>query len=175
MSAGSPSQPKIAARSGAFFPSPLLPFSHPFLPYGMPMTGRTMQHHIQPQTNFTSELTGISNQSSEHTPQLSPSSSRPSASSSPSSEHSDSIKIGKYHDEQINVESAFLPILKPDPSIVGVADSRTVYDQVPRSRCDLKAPSSKKPIHATAPTVPRSPQTKLESLLSGPKPVWRPY
>lgn len=179
---------------------------NPFLPYDLAglrnasMNGRPM-HHIQNNTNLTiinqhtSESTIISNQRTpEHlsTSRLSPTSSRPSSSSPPSSAHSDPIKINisiemneseESDDEQIDVvKSAFVPILRPNPatqSIVGVADSTTVTDQIdasiPRVRCDLKAPSSRKPVHETAPTGPRSPETKIKSPISAQKTVWRPY
>lgn len=201
-----PPQPGTAARSGAYLPSPFHPFAHPdflcknpFLPYdlaalrGVSMNGRPI-HHIQHNTSLQSESAIISNQTPEHlsTSRLSPTSSRPSSSSPPSSAHSDPIKMHisidmneseDSDDEQIDVvKSAFVPILRPNPavqSIVGVADSTTVTDQVdasiPRVRCDLKAPSSRKPVHETAPTGPRSPETKIKSPISAQKTVWRPY
>lgn len=201
-----PQQPGTAARSGAYLASPFHPLTHPellcrnpFLPYDLAglrnvsMNGRPM-HNIQHNTNLTS-VTIISNQNTpEHlsASRLSPTSSRPSSSSPPSSAHSDPIKINtsiemneseESDDEQIDVvKSAFVPILRPNPaaqSIVGVADSTTVTDQIdasiPRVRCDLKAPSSRKPVHETAPTGPRSPETKIKSPISAQKTVWRPY
>lgn len=174
---------------------------NPFLPYdlaalrGVTMNGRPI-HHMQHNTSITSESSMHSNRTPEHlsTSRLSPTSSRPSSSSPPSSAHGDPIKLNisiemneseDSDDEQIDVvKSAFVPILRPNPaahSIVGVADS-TVNDQMdvnavnaPRVRCDLKAPSSRKPLHETAPIGPRSPETKIKSPISAQKSVWRPY
>lgn len=108
-------------------------------------------------------------------------------------------------DEQIDVvKSAFVPILRPNHTIskvVELADSTTTNSTTQqlslnesnlkttltnttitspslliKSRCELKAPSSKKPIHETAPTGPKSPDTKLRSAtISTQKTVWRPY
>lgn len=199
-----PPQPGTAVRSGAYLPSPFHPFAHPellcknpFLPYdlaglrGVSLNGRPM-HHIQQNSLPSSESTVISNRTPEHlnTSRLSPTSSRPSSSSPPSSAHSDPIKINismeineseESDDEQIDVvKSAFVPILRPmAQSIVGVADSTTVNDQVDatnqKARCELKAPSSRKSMHETAPTGPRSPETKIKSPISAQKTVWRPY
>lgn len=192
-------------RSG-YLPSPFHPFAHPdllcknpFLPYdlaglrGVTMNGRQM-HNIQHNSSLSSESTIISNRTPEHlsTSRLSPTSSRPSSSSPPSSAHSDPIKMNisiemnesdDSDDEQIDVvKSAFVPILRPNPtahSIVGIADSTTINDQIdassPKVRCELKAPSSRKPVHETAPTGPRSPETKIKSPISAQKTVWRPY
>lgn len=194
-----PPQAGTVARSSAYLPSPFHPFGHPellcknpFLPYDLAslrgMNGRPM-HHIQHSTSLASESSIISN----HTSRLSPTSSRPSSSSPPSSAHSEikmniTIEMNESDDsddEQIDVvKSAFVPILRPNPtaqSIVGVADSTTINDHVdatsvPRVRCDLKAPSSRKPgMHETAPTGPRSPDTKIKSAISAQKTVWRPY
>lgn len=199
--------PQAGTRSSTYLPSPFHPFGHPeflcknpFLPYdlaslrGVSMNGRPM-HHIQHNTSLTSESSTISNQTPEHlsTSRLSPTSSRPSSSSPPSSAHSEikmniTIEMNESDDsddEQIDVvKSAFVPILRPNPSaqsIVGVADSTTITDQMdtssaPRVRCDLKAPSSRKSgMHETAPTGPRSPETKIKSPISAQKTVWRPY
>ena len=179
--------------------NPFLPYDLATL-RGVTMNGRPI-HHMHQNANITaSESSIISNRTPEHlsTSRLSPTSSRPSSSSPPSSAHGDGIKLNisiemnetdDSDDEQIDVvKSAFVPILRPNPvtqSIVGVADS-TVNDQidtsatmasvhVPRVRCDLKAPSSRKPVHETAPTGPRSPETKIKSPISAQKTVWRPY
>ncbi|XP_055296504.1 segmentation protein Runt-like isoform X2 [Sitodiplosis mosellana] len=198
-----PQQSATVARSGAYLPSPFHPFAHPellcknpFLPYdlaslrGVSMNGRPI-HSMQHTTSLPSESTIIRTPEHLSTSRLSPTSSRPSSSSPPSSAHSDPIKMNisieneseESDDEQIDVvKSAFVPILRPNPSvqsIVGVADSTTITDQTdatsPRIRCDLKAPSSRKPVHETAPTGPRSPETKIKSPISAQKTVWRPY
>lgn len=97
-------------------------------------------------------------------------------------------------DEQIDVvKSAFVPILRPTiqvtsiqtPTIQTTAKVEMVVDSPmsvtsspsppTRIRCDLKAPSSKKPIHEMAPRSDLSPKcTKLRSE-STHKTVWRPY
>lgn len=180
----------------AFLPSPFHAFSYPYDFAGLrgvSMNGHPM-HHIQHNTNLTSESI-MSNRTPEHlnTSRLSPTSSRLSSSSPPSSAHGDATKMNisiemneseDSDDEQIDVgKSAFVPTLRPNPSaqsIVGVADSTTINDQmdasVLRVRCDLKAPSSRKlGLHETAPTGPRSPETKIKSPISAQKAVWRPY
>lgn len=199
-------QPGTAVRSASnpYLPSPFHPFAHPeflvknpFLPYDLAnlrgVTNGRPIHHIHHSLNISSESTPISIQMPEHlnSLRLSPTSSRPSSSSPPSSAHSDAIKINtsidineseSSDDEQIDVvKSAFVPILRPNPSIqsiVGVADS-TVNDHIDvvaqRTRCELKAPSSRKPIHEIAPVGPRSPETKIKSTISAQKTVWRPY
>lgn len=193
-----PPQPGNLARSAAYLPSPFHPFAHPellcknpFLPYDLAnlrnvsMNGRPIYPH---NTSLPSE--SAIHRTPEHlnASHLSPTSSRQSSSSPPSSTHSDPIKMNhsiknesdESDDEQIDVvKSAFVPILKANSvaqSIVGVADSTTINDQSEsRVRCDLKAPSSRKPIHETAPTGPRSPETKIKSPISAQKTVWRPY
>ncbi|XP_031629349.1 segmentation protein Runt-like isoform X2 [Contarinia nasturtii] len=192
-----PPQPATAVRSGAYLPSPFHPFAHPellcknpFLPYDLAglrsisMNGRPIHHHLQHNTSLPSESSVISNRTPEllSTSRLSPTSSRPSSSSPPSSQHSDVIKneSEESDDEQIDVvKSAFVPILRPNPaahSIIGIADSTTITDQRDtKIRCDLKAPSSRKPVHETAPTGPRSPETKIKTPISAQKTVWRPY
>lgn len=174
----------------------LPPFHFPnmFMPYDLAhlrgaANGRTM-HHIQ-HLNATTITTPVSSGEHAISSRLSPASSRPSSSSPPSSAHSvklnASIEIRSTHesedsdDEQIDVvKSAFVPILRPSPthhqSIVGIPDS-TVNEPIAaeRTRCELKAPSSRKPMHETAPTGPRSPETKIKSPISAQKTVWRPY
>ncbi|XP_031629465.1 segmentation protein Runt-like isoform X2 [Contarinia nasturtii] len=184
------------SRSGTYLPSPFHPFAHPellyqnqFLPYNLTglrsiSNGRPIHHHLQHNTSLPSESSVMSNRTSEllSTSRLSPTSSRPSSSSPPSSQHSDVIKneSEESDDEQIDVvKSAFVPILRPNPaahSFVDVTDSTTITDQTDaKIRCDLKAPSSRKPVHETAPTGPRSPETKIKTPISAQKPVWRPY
>lgn len=170
---------------------------NPFLPYDLAnfrnvANGRTM-HHIQQlnasQTTTSMNIDHMNNSSSR----LSPASSRPSSSSPPST-HSISMKINTSidvqstndsddsDDEQIDVvKSAFVPILQRSPnstqSIIGIADS-TVHEPIQtieRTKCDLKAPSSRKPGHETAPIGPRSPETKLKSPNNSHITVWRPY
>ncbi|XP_055296758.1 segmentation protein Runt-like [Sitodiplosis mosellana] len=196
-----PQQSATVARSDAYLPSPFHPFAHPdlvcknpFLPYdlaslrGVSMNGRPI-HPMQHTTSLPSESTIIRTPEHLSTSRLSPTSSRPSSSSPPSSAHSDPIKMNisiekeseESDDEQIDVvKSAFVPILRPNPSVQSiVTDSTTITDQTdttsPRIRCDLKAPSSRKPTHETAPTGPRSPETKIKSPISAQKTVWRPY
>lgn len=204
-----PPQQAAAVRSanGPYLP-PFHPFSHPseflcknpFLPYDFTslrgITSVRPMHHIQQSASIVTDSSTISSQTPEHlsTSRLSPASSRPSSSSPPSSQHSITITIKHNEsvdvaesddsdDEQIDVvKSAFVPILRPNPSahsIVGIADSTTINDQMDssptRTRCDLKAPSSRKPVHETAPVGPRSPETKIKSPISTQKTVWRPY
>lgn len=158
----------------------LLPKS-PFLSYDF----QNLRHHSLIHQTTTSSSTIPSNDS-----RLSPASSRPSSSSPPSQNNiNSSIEINSTmdhssddsDDEQIDVvKSAFIPILRPTTK-VEIADS-TVQDKpiiletkIPiRQRCELKAPSSKKPIHETAPTGPKSPETKIKAITVQ-KSVWRPY
>lgn len=193
----------IAPQSTATAYLPPFHFSHPeflaknpFLPYDLAnlrgvANGRTI-HHIQ-QLSMAQMMPSM-NADLLNSSRLSPASSRPSSSSPPSSAHSISMKINTSidvqsthdsddsDDEQIDVvKSAFVPILQRSPnntqSIIGIADS-TVHEPITtneRPKCDLKAPSSRKPTHETAPAGPRSPETKIRSPISVQKPVWRPY
>lgn len=193
----------IAPPSAATAYLPPFHFSHPeflvknpFLPYDLAnlrgvANGRTI-HHIQ-QLSMAQTMPSM-NVDHMSTSRLSPASSRPSSSSPPSSAHSISAKVNisidvqsthdsdDSDDEQIDVvKSAFVPILQRSPtntqSIIGIADS-TVHEPIPtneRPKCDLKAPSSRKPAHEIAPGSPRSPETKIKSPISAQKPVWRPY
>lgn len=172
---------------------PTFHFPHPLMPYDLANirtvgNGRPL---LLPQNNSTSSVPSSDNLSSSR---LSPASSRPSSSSPPSSAHSismkmnSSIEIGSNHehseedsdDEPIDVvKSAFVPILRPPPSnpIISIPDS-TVQDkpiEPARQRCELKAPSTRKPKHyQTVGTGPRSPtETKIKSATQ--KQVWRPY
>lgn len=158
-------------------------------------------HHIQQQVSTTTTLTIKAALQSPATPEhlntsrVSPASSRPSSSSPPSSTQSTSLKVEvqSTHDQSSDdsddepidvVKSAFSPPLRPTPtnySIVGIADS-TVQESISvdtnsiRSRCDLKAPSSRKPVHERAPIGPQSPETKIKTEISTQKAsVWRPY
>lgn len=195
-------QPTSASYLPPFhFPHPDFLTKNPFIPYDLThlrgvVNGRPM-HHLHHTTSTTQILSqtplSTSASSIEHvnSSRLSPASSRPSSSSPPSSAHSiklnASIEIQSMHesddsdDEQIDVvKSAFVPILRPSPtnnqSIVRIPDS-TVQEPISteRSRCELKAPSSRKPVHETAPIGPRSPETKIKSPISAQKTVWRPY
>lgn len=177
------------------FAHPDMLHKNPFLPYDLAnlravTNGRSIHNQ---HNNSGSSIPSSENLSSSR---LSPASSRPSSSSPPSSAHSISIKmnssieIGSNHeqseddsdDEQIDVvKSAFVPILRPTISnpIVNIPDS-TVQDkpiEPARQRCELKAPSSRKPVHQSAVAVvgPRSPETKLKSPGNTHKSVWRPY
>ncbi|XP_062536870.1 segmentation protein Runt [Armigeres subalbatus] len=106
-------------------------------------------------------------------------------------------------DEPIDVvKSAFVPILRPAPTSSAdttsdahpqaplkseTPDSTTTTPNSPpppvqpQTRCELKAPSSKKPqLHELAPSEPSSPEsTKLKSpsliIKQSAKTVWRPY
>ncbi|XP_058444706.1 segmentation protein Runt-like [Malaya genurostris] len=107
-------------------------------------------------------------------------------------EHSSSAD--ESDDEHIDVvKSAFVPILRPLPTSSADSDAlmngplksetpdSTTTTSSPKTRCDLKAPSSKKPqLHEIAPSEPASPEsTKLSSpniiLKQSAKSVWRPY
>lgn len=174
---------------------------NPFLPYDLAnlravSNGRTL--HL-PHSINTSSSAAVAMAASEHlnSSRLSPASSRPSSSSPPSSAHSISIKMNtsveihsnngnsseESDEEQIDVvKSAFVPILRPSQtqSIVGIPDStvqdKPVENDQSKQRCDLKAPSSRKPVHhPTTQLVPRSPDTKIKSPISVQKTVWRPY
>lgn len=182
------------------FPHPDFLTKNPFLPYDLThlrgvANGRPIHHihhtttaQIGSQTTLSTSVSSMDQVNSSH---LSPASSRPSSSSPPSSalsiKLSTSIEIQSNHesedsdDEQIDVvKSAFVPILRPSPthnqSIVGIPDS-TVQEPIvgERQRCELKAPSSRKPVHEIAPIGPRSPETKIKSPISAQKTVWRPY
>lgn len=199
-----PAPSSIAPPSAATSYLPPFHFSHPdflaknpFLPYDLAnlrgvANGRTI-HHIQ-QLSTTQTMPPM-NVDHMNMSRLSPASSRPSSSSPPSSAHSISVKMNTSidvqsthdtddsDDEQIDVvKSAFVPILRPNPnntqqSIVGIADS-TVHEPIQaaeRPKCDLKAPSSRKPGHEIARVCPQSPETKIKSPIMAQKPVWRPY
>lgn len=194
-----PTHANLGSQSAAYLPQ--FHFAHPdflnknpFLPYDLAniravTNGRTTMH-LQHNTSMTSVPPSEQLNSSR----LSPASSRPSSSSPPSSAHSVSIKINTSIEMQSNhgnssedsddehidvVKSAFVPILRPNTnnSIVGIPDS-TVQDkpiiESNRQRCELKAPSSRKPVHQIAPIGPRSPETKIKSTNTQ-KTVWRPY
>ncbi|XP_055533602.1 segmentation protein Runt [Wyeomyia smithii] len=139
---------------------------------------------------------------------LSPASSRNSNSSPPSTLNQSQTKISsplelnstgdqssaeESDDEHIDVvKSAFVPILRPLPTSSADTSSDALNAPLksetpdsttssPKTRCDLKAPSSKKPqLHEIAPSEPSSPEsTKLSSpniiLKQSAKTVWRPY
>lgn len=122
---------------------------------------------------------------------ISPSSSRPS-SSSPPSNHSmsrlnTSVDTSSIHDqssedsddEQIDVvKSAFIPILRPqfsssDERILQVDDSVLPSDA--RIKCELKAPSSMKPVLHESSQLKNTNETKLKTPAQERKTVWRPY
>ncbi|XP_055603985.1 segmentation protein Runt isoform X2 [Uranotaenia lowii] len=143
---------------------------------------------------------------------LSPASSRNSTSSPPSTinqshtkmslelnstnEHSSAEESDEEHIDV--VKSAFVPILRPLPTSSAdtssdalnaplkseTPDSTTTPSSPSSARCELKAPSSKKPqLHESAPLLsePGSPEnTKLKSpnlisIKQSAKTVWRPY
>lgn len=168
---------------------------HPFLPYDLaslhaaqnarPM--HPMPSHFRPDTLATS--IPVSTHNSSH---VSPTPSRPSTSSPQSSPHSDNLKmnssIGTIDTDQSDdeetidvVKSAFVPILRPSPSgrsIVGAADSTTLTEQMesPKIKCELKAPSSRKPVHETAPRIePTGTLIKPITNNTAQAKYWRPY
>lgn len=155
------------------------------------------------------QLTSHHSMASE-TSRLSPvSSSRPSSSSPTSSSHhklnsSMDLHDSDSEDEQIDVvKSAFVPILRPKlemadsttPQTIGASHSPVLSSESTppadantpppvlgklSSKCELKAPSSRKQIlHVIAPQLgPQSPDTKLtkpQSIANQPISVWRPY
>lgn len=161
----------------------------PFMPYDFPSTLRQAAGRLIQTASTNGQLPSTELR-------LSPVSSRPSSSSPPSTTsinikiNNVSMEINSSHDqssedsddEQIDVvKSAFIPILRPNiiPAQIEMADS-TVQDKpivrmttpVPRQRCELKAPSSKKPSH----DIGTSTETKLKApTISQQKTVWRPY
>lgn len=177
-----------AAAAGATSPE-MLP-KHPFLPYDFQAlaAARALHHHSHHQQSpYSLPPHSLATESSRLSPV---SSSRPSSSSPTSSSHhklnsSMDLHDSDSEDEQIDVvKSAFVPILRPK---LEQADSTTTHSPVqdgnttppPRSKCDLKAPSSRKPsLHIIAPQ-PQSPETKLtkpQALANGHNiAVWRPY
>lgn len=77
-------------------------------------------------------------------------------------------------DEDIDVvKSAFVPI-KPASVLLQEMqhpDSTVQDKELVKSKCDLKAPSSRK----SQPVSPKSPSTKLHTTSNNTKNVWRPY
>ncbi|XP_075158426.1 segmentation protein runt isoform X2 [Haematobia irritans] len=138
---------------------------------------------------------------------ISPASSRPSSSSpthqalsqklnisvESNSVHEHSASEVDSDDEQIDVvKSAFVPILRPQvPSLNGstedldksIDSTRSSPIQMSRQRCDLKAPSSMKPLfhessqqaRQSSPETTLPAATKLKNANSQQKTVWRPY
>uniref|UniRef100_A0A336LL11 CSON012572 protein n=1 Tax=Culicoides sonorensis TaxID=179676 RepID=A0A336LL11_CULSO len=121
-------------------------------------------HHLIGKINNSLELNSTNEQSSEDSDE----------------EHIDVVK------------SAFVPILRPQQSTIKTtAKLEMVIDSPlsstgtngspspPRTKSNLKAPSSKKPVHESAPRANNSasPTTKIksESTISTQKQVWRPY
>lgn len=173
--------------SAAFHPfvHPEMLMKNPFLPYELAnMRGIPTGQQFQPLPADTMPLTNL------NASRVSPTSSRPSSSSPPLSAHSDAMKLNNSidtvdsdvdDDETIDVEeSTFEPIVRPSPlarSIVGMADSTTINGKGGasiRTRCELKAPSSRKSVHETAPRA-RTPETRLKTPITTQKAVWRPY
>lgn len=153
----------------------LLPKS-PFLSYDF----QNLRHHslIHPTTTSSSTIPSTDSR-------LSPASSRPSSSSPPSQNNiNSSIEINSTmdhssddsDDEQIDVvKSAFEPVTKIEMADSTVQDKPIILETPIRQKCELKAPSSKKPVHETAPTGPKSPETKIKTVKPAQKSVWRPY
>lgn len=105
-------------------------------------------------------------------------------------DHSSHSSSDDSEDEQIDVvKSAFVPILRP--SLTATITTTTTPDstvkehsplrEIPiKIKCELKAPSSKKPmLHERACEGPRSPNdikiTKSPTITQQQKTVWRPY
>lgn len=189
------------------FAHPDLLHKHPFLPYDFATIQRNMSNRSQSSSTHTPSSPPIATSNGDHlsSSRLSPASSRPSSSSPPSA-HCISIKINSSleissnhenssedsDDEQIDVvKSAFVPILSRSvahpttATKLEKADS-TVDECGPASspsrlsaalKYELKAPSSRKPHHESAPR-PHSPpvETKLKpAVITQQKTVWRPY
>ncbi|XP_038105077.1 segmentation protein Runt isoform X1 [Culex quinquefasciatus] len=185
---------------------PFGPQSH-FLPYDIsPLRANGLRTAADPhQIPATMTIPGAPDYNSSS--RLSPASSRNSTSSPPSTINASQTKISfslelnstgehssaeESDDEHIDVvKSAFVPILRPLPTSSAdttqepkseTPDSTTMPSSPPKPRCELKAPSSKKPqLHETAPSEPASPEaTKLKSpdgilIKQSAKSVWRPY
>lgn len=187
-----PGMAAARAQTSPHMPAAFHPFVHPellmknpFLPYDL-ANMRAMPNG-RPMQPLSGDIVPPASLNALH---VSPTSSRPSTSSPPSSAHSDTMKLNTSvdvadsdmdDDETIDVvKSAFVPILRPNPMAeptVRLADSTTVNDHadVPiRVKCELKAPSSRKPVHETAPRA-RTPETRLKSTITTHKTVWRPY
>ena len=162
------------------------PFTTPFLPYDIsPLRANNLRTLHQQSATMT-----IPNNADFITSsRLSPASSRNSTSSPPSStpqqKINNSIELNSTNEhssdesdeEQIDVvKSAFVPILRPPVAHIEITVKAENVE--PKTRCELKAPSSKKlNTHETAPTGPKSPDTKLKSpvIKQERKTVWRPY
>lgn len=144
---------------------------NPFLPYDLAnIRGMANGRPMQP---MPADSLPTNNLNTSH---ASPTSSRPSSSSPPLSSHSDAMKLNNSidtvesdvdDDETIDVEESTYEPNSLTESIV--VDSTTI-----RTKCELKAPSSRKPIHETAPRA-RTPETRLKTPISAHKAVWRPY
>lgn len=180
---------------------PQFPFDHhellhkiPFLPYdfsnirAMARTGPGLNGSIVPPIPLSEHHSAVRLSS--------PTSSRPSTTSPPSTT-SFQVQINLTNEinsnnentsddsdeEQIDVvKSAFVPILRANvhftPPKMEVPDS-TVSDKPPdepihKQKCDLKAPSSRKPVHEIAPRSPCDTKLKADTI-SVQKSVWRPY
>lgn len=194
-----PAGPLIAPPTGNYLPQ--FPFGHPdllqktgFLPYDL-AAFRANGMRPTPSTTAPS-LPSNDRVSSSH---ASPTSSRNSSSSppmAPSGPHiNNSVELNSTNeqssdqdsdDEHIDVvKSAFVPILRPQPpTIQTTAKVEMVVDSPmsthsspspPRTRCDLKAPSTKKPLHESAPRSDASPKCAKFRGESTQKTVWRPY
>lgn len=175
------SSPHMSAAAAAFHPlmHPELLMKNPFLPYDL-ANMRGMQN-VRPMHSLPTDPMPAANLNASR---VSPTSSRPSTSSPPSSPHGDHMKLNNSidtvesdvdDDETIDVEeSTFVPILRPNPM---AADSTTITTEAClqiRTKCELKAPSARKPVHETAPRA-RTPETRLKTPINAQKPVWRPY
>lgn len=161
------------SHSDLLYKNPFSPFDLPNM-RGISINARPMypiQHHLN---------TSIESQTYDQlsSSRLSPTSSQPSISSRPSSKLNNSIESEESDDDEIDVvESTFVPILRPSPTVE--LDDSTVNDRelypILRARCELKAPSALKLTHEKTSIGPKSPETKIKSSISTQKAVWRPY
>lgn len=163
-------------------------------------------HPLAPGATPSSLLNG--SDSNGNNGRLSPASSRNSTSSPPSNnsqsmpshkinssielnstnDHSSHSSCEDSEDEQIDVvKSAFVPILRPSITATittPTTPDSTVKEQSPsreipiKIKCELKAPSSKKPsLHEKVPDGSQSPDIKIKiaTITQQQKTVWRPY
>lgn len=195
-----PAGPLIPPPSGNYLPQ--FPFGHPdllqksgFLPYDL-QAFRANGFRPTPSTTAPS-LPSNDRVSSSH---ASPASSRNSSSSPPPAHPggahiNNSVELNSTNeqssdqdsdDEHIDVvKSAFVPILRPQSSTIQttakvemVANSPMSAGSSPsppRQRCEMKAPSSKKPMHESAPRGDSSLKCTKFRGEAPQKTVWRPY
>lgn len=186
-----------------FAAHPDLLHKSPFMPYSALRAG--LPSH--PLTQGATQSTILGDSTNGNVGRLSPASSRNSTSSPPSNsqstpnhkinssielnstnDHSSHSSCEDSEDEQIDVvKSAFVPILRPSITATITTPSTpdsTVKEQSPsreipiKIKCELKAPSSKKPmLHEKMPVGSQSPDIKIKvsTITQQQKTVWRPY